>query len=311
MCNINNYNNFDELPNELKSKYKGSNNCRSKQTFCDFINKLNEHGHILVGDYINFKTKTLVDYNCIHGIREVTYNSYRDHPRCLLCFQEEQKIKTKEHFDNMSLKDREAFKKKMTEVNREQWNIRKQDKDFMDSFCNSIKNGMDAMDEERKQERKDNISNTWANKTDEERKQFYLEHGGTNSPQWKGTSAITDYCRNLVRKKDILSKNNYTCQLTGKTGRLAIHHIYSFNLMIQDAHKINNIEIKKTIDLYSKEELKLIENYVIRWHDDECNYIVILEEIHKQFHKIYGNGNNTREQWLEFISYEWSDSKWV
>ena len=99
--------------------------------------------------------------------------------------------------------------------------------------------------------------------------------------------------------------------MTGKTGRLAIHHIYSFNLMIQDAHRINNIEIKKTIDLYSKEELKLIEDYVIRWHDDECNYIVILEEIHKQFHKIYGNGNNTREQWLEFISYEWSDSKWV
>ena len=31
MCNINNYNNFDELPNELKNKYKGSNNCRSKQ----------------------------------------------------------------------------------------------------------------------------------------------------------------------------------------------------------------------------------------------------------------------------------------
>lgn len=79
MCNIKEYKEFDELPKDLKDKYKGTNNKRSKQSFINFINLLNVDGHILVGDYISYKTKTLVDYNCKHGAREVTYNSYRDH----------------------------------------------------------------------------------------------------------------------------------------------------------------------------------------------------------------------------------------
>ena len=54
-------------------------------------------------------------------------------------------------------------------------------------------------------------------------------------------------------------------------GRLIAHHIYSYD---------NNKELRLDID----------------------NGITVLEEIHLQFHSIYGYGNNNLEQWNEFLN---------
>lgn len=61
------------------------------------------------------------------------------------------------------------------------------------------------------------------------------------------------------------------CEVTGeKTNDLVIHHLYSFN---------------------THPELGADPNNMVR----VCN------DIHKKFHSIYGKGNNTPDQWFEFV----------
>ena len=307
MCNLKKYEEFDDLPEDLKEKYKGSDTKKSKQSFVKLINLLNSNGHVLVGYYVNYKTKTLIDYNCKHGIREVTYNSYKDHPKCLLCSQEEMSKTTKQRFQNMDYEQLNDFKKKMSDVNKRQWDKRKNDEQFMSSFKHAIVESMNNMSEEEKQKRKDNISNTWANKTEEERTKFKLEHSRENSSRWKGgANSINEYIRSLICtkswKKKVLEDNNYTCQITGAVGSsLNIHHIRSFNLLVEDANYSLKIEYKKEVNLYSENELNMLINYIESWHKDCSNYVVITKYLHRQFHLKYGNGNNTQEQWYEFI----------
>ena len=66
-------------------------------------------------------------------------------------------------------------------------------------------------------------------------------------------------------------KSTPVCEVTGeKTNNLVIHHLYSFN---------------------THPELG----------NDPANMVRITDEVHKAFHKKYGHGDNTPEQWAEFV----------
>ena len=67
-----------------------------------------------------------------------------------------------------------------------------------------------------------------------------------------------------------------------------------------EAHELHNIQIHEIIGEYTQEELHKIEEYVASWHKDNSNAVVLSEEVHKLFHKLYGKGDNTPEQFEEF-----------
>lgn len=101
---------------------------------------------------------------------------------------------------------------------------------------------------------------------------------GENSPTWN--SNITSEEREIKRNysnyrnfiKATMERDNYTCQVTGKRGcRLVVHHLNGYNWFKEGRTDINNA-------------------------------ITVSYKVHNEFHKIYGKGNNTKEQFEEFIN---------
>ena len=127
---------------------------------------------------------------------------------------------------------------------------------------------------------------------------------GIDNPSWKGgITPITTYLRDLCDEWFTLCKvqANYTCQLTGKKGgELHTHHLYSFSNIVKDGHILHDIEIKNTINDYTDEELIILKEYVLSKHNNNTNGVVLCKEVHILFHKIYGKGENTPEQFEEF-----------
>lgn len=102
-------------------------------------------------------------------------------------------------------------------------------------------------------------------------------------------------------KESYMRENNYTCELTGKERDIVIHHILGFNLILEQAIVNLDLELKPTIGDYADSELEKLFDEFYQIQEDEQLYICINKEVHKQFHGLYGYGNNTEEQWNEFI----------
>ena len=94
---------------------------------------------------------------------------------------------------------------------------------------------------------------------------------------WKGgINPVNDTIRKSLEyrlwRKACIERDNFTCQISRQNGGdLEVHHINNFA---------------------DFPELRL----------DINNGITMSKELHKLFHKIYGNKNNTREQLEEFLS---------
>ena len=103
-------------------------------------------------------------------------------------------------------------------------------------------------------------------------------NSGENNPRWNPnlTQEEREIKRNFPEYKEwrteVYERDNYTCQVTGiRGGDLVVHHLYSYN-----------------------------KYYCLRTAIE--NGITVSKDIHDLFHSIYGYGDNTLEQWEEFIN---------
>jgi len=91
---------------------------------------------------------------------------------------------------------------------------------------------------------------------------------------------------------------NYKCVLTNQRFD-TIHHLYGFDLIVEEILSENNLIFKQSIFEYEKDELEILKNQCIEKHK-KYNGVCIINSLHVIFHKNYGFGRNTPEQFEEF-----------
>ena len=217
---------------------------------------------------------------------------------------EKMKQLNEEQWQDEEFKKRQSGKSK--ELMKKQW----QDEDFKKMKSEKMKqlNEEQWQDEEfrkmRSEKAKDQAEKQWQ---DEEFRKKMKELWQDEEMKWKmgykgGITPISQYLRSSNSQwfEDCKQQVNYVCQLTGKRGQLHTHHLKAFSTIVIEAHNLHNIKIKPQVKDYTQEELKLLEEYVGSWHKDNSNAVVLSEDVHNLFHKLYGKGNNTPEQYIEF-----------
>lgn len=118
-----------------------------------------------------------------------------------------------------------------------------------------------------------------------------------------GYTSLTRFVRERLSmwKKDVREYYNYTCCLTGSHSNIVIHHCRGFSLLFDETVEILNFEIKDNFSDYTDEELLKFVDKFMEIQDYYNSYVCISEDVHKLFHRIYGYGDNTEEQWNEFV----------
>jgi hypothetical protein len=126
---------------------------------------------------------------------------------------------------------------------------------------------------------------------------------GENHYCWKGgIKPIYNYLRSKLYewKKESIMHCNEKCIITGIKDNIDIHHLYGFDLILDELLELTKIPLKSTIGEYSDEELKVLEENCIKLHNTYPLGVCLTDEMHDEFHKKYGYGKNTPEQFYEF-----------
>lgn len=126
---------------------------------------------------------------------------------------------------------------------------------------------------------RENLKKMNANQSGENNHMYGVHRYGKDNPNYNHLK--TDEEREKGRiilgykewREQVYKRDNYTCQCCGdnKGGNLNAHHLYSY-----DKYKCLRTIIE--------------------------NGVCLCDKCHMDFHKIYGNGNNTKEQFEKFIA---------
>jgi len=159
------------------------------------------------------------------------------------------------------------------------------------------------------------IKNNWKTMTDEEIGEHIgrAKHAIVDKRSQLGLSRqdgessyenLSEFIRrnNLDWKNNSMKNCDYKCVITHERFD-DIHHIYGLNLILNETLSYLNIEIKNTMDDYSAEELSSILCTFRNFQNKYPLGVCLKKEIHNEFHYMYGFGDNTIEQWNEFLLY--------
>jgi hypothetical protein len=130
----------------------------------------------------------------------------------------------------------------------------------------------------------------------------YDNFSGENNPRWRGgISPIHKYLRGLLSEWKNESKKSceYRCAISGDKRWSDVHHLYSFNKILQETIQESGLEIKNMINEYSQIERELLENTFVKIHSSYGLGVCLREDIHNLYHLIYGD-DNTCHQFEEF-----------
>lgn len=125
-----------------------------------------------------------------------------------------------------------------------------------------------------------------------------------NNYNWKGgVSSLSIYLRQKILdwKYKSFKKYNNKCVITGSSKNVIIHHLVSFNSILYETMEYLKLPIHNKISQYTEEELKLIEEKFLELHYKYGLGVCLTKTKHKEFHNIYGYGNNTKKQFIEWI----------
>ena len=130
-----------------------------------------------------------------------------------------------------------------------------------------------------------------------------ISQTGPNGNNWQGgLMLIRDWIRPHLKdwKKESIKNSNYKCVISGKRFQ-DIHHIQSLNLIIKESLNELNIDYKERIGGYTEEELFKILIKIQEIHSRYPLGVALTRKWHNKFHQIYGIGDNTPQQWNEFL----------
>lgn len=126
---------------------------------------------------------------------------------------------------------------------------------------------------------------------------------GSLNPNYKGgiSNLENELRRNINQwKLDSMKECNFKCIFTGEKFD-HIHHLYSFDNIVKDTLEELKFPIYENISRYTDIEIKQIINKCIEIHYRYPFGKCMKEEYHKLFHKYYGYGSNTPNQFDEFM----------
>lgn len=131
---------------------------------------------------------------------------------------------------------------------------------------------------------------------------LYNSRRGDGNPLWKGgISKLHQFLRGTLSewKKLSMRNSNYKCIVTGETFD-DVHHLYGFDLILQEVLDVSKLYIRDNISMYTEIELNKLTRLCIEIHKKHPLGVCLRGDVHNLFHKLYGYGGNTPDQFKEF-----------
>jgi len=130
------------------------------------------------------------------------------------------------------------------------------------------------------------------------KKEMSKKFSGENGFRWRGgVTAIRKHLRHKTKMwiSSSIKENGSSCLITGDKN-VEIHHLQSFDLLIEEAFQRIDLPILRNVEEYDEKELIIIEE---TFNEIQFSYplgVPLRKDIHSLFHSLYGLGNNTPER---------------